>query len=275
MRHSLAVFLLLTLTACSLFDPLPTGTADGNGMGKSQPAEEIYAEAKEKLDEGSYSEAIKLYEGLQSRYPYGRYAQQAMLEMAYAYYRQGEPDPAVATADRFIKQFPNNPHVDYAYYVKGLANFNGEISLLSSIGGQDPSERDPQAPQEAFNAFKELVTRFPNSKYTPDAKLRMQYLINALAKHELFIAEYYLRRGAHIAALNRAQGIIKQYPNSPSTRDALNIMVLAYDAMGMNDLRDDAKRVLLKNGGTPIATGSDTTPLVGTRTEKSWWQFWK
>lgn len=241
-------------------------------MGKSRPAEEIYTEAKEKLDEGSYDAAIKLYENLQSRYPYGRYAQQSMLEMAYCYYRQGEPDPAIATADRFIKQFPNNPHVDYAHYVKGLANFSGELSLLSSVGGQDPTERDPQAPQESFNAFKELVTRFPNSKYTPDAKLRMQYLINAMAKHELHIAEYYLRRGAHIAAANRAQGIIKQYPNSTSTHGALEIMVQSYDAMGMTDLRDDAKRVLAKNTASAPAAGH---AAAGGAVPKSWWQFWR
>jgi outer membrane protein assembly factor BamD len=193
--------------------------------------------------------------------------------MAYAYYRQHEPEPAIGTADRFIKQFPNNPHVDYAYYVKGLATFNGEIGLLSSFGGQDPTERDPQGPQESFNAFKELVTRFPNSQYAPDARLRMQYLVNALAKHELIIAEYYLRRGAHIAAANRAQGIIKQYPNSTSTRDALVIMVQAYDAMGMNDLRDDTRRVLAKNGGPSAAAGSETAVIGGS--PKSWWQFWK
>lgn len=264
MRHSLAVFLLLTLTACSLLEPLP----DGNTPTKALAAEEIYAAAKEKFNEGSYDAAIKLYESLQSRYPYGRYAQQSMLEMAYAYYRQDEPDPAISTADRFIKQFPNNPHVDYAYYVKGLANFNGEISVLNSIAGQDPTERDPQAAQDSFNAFRELVVRFPNSKYTPDARLRMQYLVNALARHELHVADYYLRRGAYIAAVNRAQGIIKQYPHSPSTREALKIMAQAYDAMGMTDLRDDAQRVLAANNDTP-------TPIADARTEKRWWQFWK
>ncbi len=247
-----------------MFSPLP----DGSATTKAQSAEEIYAEAKEQFNDGSYDAAIKLYETLQSRYPYGRYAQQAMLEMAYAYYRQGEPDPAIATADRFIKQFPNNPHVDYAYYVKGLANFNGEITVLGSIAGQDPSERDPQSAQDSFNAFKELATRFPSSKYTADAKLRMQYLVNALARHELHVAQYYLRRGAHIAAVNRAQGILKQYPNSPSTREALGIMVQAYDAMGMTDLRDDAQRVLTKNNGASI-------PVADVRTEKRWWQFWK
>jgi outer membrane protein assembly factor BamD len=127
MRHSLAVFLLLTLTACGILSPLPTGdTADTS---KNLSAEELYRQAKTELDDGSYNTAIKLYETLQSRYPYGKYAQQSMLEMAYAYYRQSEPDPAIATADRFIKQFPNNAHVDYAYYVKGLATFNGELSF--------------------------------------------------------------------------------------------------------------------------------------------------
>ncbi|MDO8207422.1 MAG: outer membrane protein assembly factor BamD [Gallionella sp.] len=268
MRHILAVFLLLTLTACSMFSPLPTG--DASDSTKNLSAEELYHQAKTELDDGSFGAAIKLYETLQSRYPYGKYAQQSMLEMAYAYYRQGEPDPAMSTADRFIKQFPNNQHVDYAYYVKGLATFNGELSMLSSIAGQDPSERDPQAAQDSFNAFKELVTRFPNSKYTPDARLRLQYLTNALARHELHVAAYYLRRGAYIAAVNRSQGILKQYPNSPSTHEALQIMVDAYDAMGMTELRDDAKRVLANNAASlPGGSVYDGKPA------KSWWQFWK
>jgi len=264
MRHILAVFLLFTLTACSLFTPLP----DGSESTVQIPAEDLYRQAKADLDDGDFKDAIKLYETLQSRYPYGRYAQQSMLEMAYAYYRTGEPDPAIAAADRFIKQFPNNPHVDYAYYVKGLANFNGEIGVLASISGQDPTERDPQGLQSAFNAFNDLLTRFPDSKYSQDARVRLKYLSNALAKHDLHIAEYYLRRGAHIAAVNRAQGILTSYPNSPSTRDALQIMVAAYDAMGMTELRDDAQRVLTSN---PAADGVKQLELEKT----TWWQFWK
>ncbi|MCX7194278.1 MAG: outer membrane protein assembly factor BamD [Proteobacteria bacterium] len=252
-----------------MFTPLPTG--DASDISKNLSAEELYHQAKTELDSGSYATAIKLYETLQSRYPYGKYAQQSMLEMAYAYYRQAEPDPAISTADRFIKQFPNNTHVDYAYYVKGLATFNGEISVLSSISAQDPSERDPQAAQDSFNAFKELVTRFPDSKYAPDSRLRMQYLSNTLAKHELHVASYYLRRGAYIAATNRAQGILKTYPNSPSSREALQIMVDAYDAMGLTELRDGAKRVLAANGGmTP-----QEAALINGKANKAWWQFWK
>lgn len=264
MRHSLAVFLLLTLTACSILDPLPTG--DAPDAAKHLSAEELYHQAKSELDEGNYTASIKLYETLQSHYPYGQYAQQSMLEMAYAYYRTSEPDPAIATADRFIKQFPNNPHVDYAYYVKGLATFNGELSILSSFSGQDMSERDPEAAQNSFDAFKELVTRFPNSKYTPDSRIRMQYLVNELARHELHVANYYLRRGAYIAAANRAEGIIKQYPYSPSTRDALEIMVQSYDAMGLTKLRDDTKLVLAKNS---------TAAVSAEKPAPAWWQFWK
>ncbi len=268
MRHSLTVFLLLTLAACSIFEPLPDGSAPARQM----PVEEIYGQAKEELNDGNYSAAVTLYETLQSRYPYGRYAQQALLEVAYAHYRQGEAELAVSAAERFIKQYPNNPHVDYAYYVKGLANFNGEISILGSLGEQDPTERDPKAAQDSFAAFKDLVTRFPNSKYTSDSRLRMQYLVNALAKYELHVARYYLRRGAYIAAVNRAQGVLTQYPNSPSTRDALEIMVQAYDAMGMADLRDDAQRVLAKNSNAPAGN----EPAGGNNPAgKSWWQFWK
>ncbi|MCK9201816.1 MAG: outer membrane protein assembly factor BamD [Gallionella sp.] len=265
MRHSLAVILLLTLTACSLLEPLPDGTNQPTLLS----AAELYDQAKTELNDGNYSTAVTLYEKLQSRYPYGRYAQQALLEAAYANYRQGESAAAISAADRFIKQYPNHPHIDYAYYVKGLANFGGEISLLKSLGGQDPTERDPKAAQDAFAAFKDLVTRFPNSKYTPDSRLRMQYLVNALAKYEVHVASYYLRRGAHIAAVNRAQGVLTQYPNSPSTRDALEVMVQGYDAMGMTDLRDDAKRVLTKN--TSAAEAVSGEPITG----KSWWQFWK
>lgn len=268
MRHSLALFLLLTLTACGLFS-LP----DEKGSAKSVPVEQLYADAKEELDNNNYEKAVKSFEALQSRYPYGRYAQQAQLETAYAYFKQKEPESALAAADRFIKQYPNNPHVDYAYYLKGLINFNEDLGLLGSIVKQDLSERDPNAAREAFDAFKELVTRFPDSKYAPDSRLRMQYLINALARYEIHVAGFYLKRGAYVAAANRAKGVLTDYAQTPATRDALQIMVQAYDAMGMKDLRDDAQRVLDKN----VARDGVTAPAVkpSPENEKSWWQFWK
>lgn len=269
MRHSLALFLLLTLTACNFFSPLPTG---GEAT-VSRPVEEMYADAMSEMDDGNYQEAVKGFEALQSHYPYGRYAQQAQLEIAYAYFKQKEPDPALSAIDRFIKQYPNNPHVDYAYYLKGLINFNEDLGLLGSIVQPDLSDRDPQAAREAFDAFKELVTRFPDSKYADDSRLRMQYLINTLARHEIHVADYYLRKGAYVAAVNRAKDVLTSYPQTPSTRDALGIMVKAYDAMGLNKLRDDAQRVLDMNaekGNRTVAAEPSSS-----QSKKSWWQFWK
>ena len=237
MRHSLAVFLLLTLIACS---SVPEDE-------DKKSAEEMYNDAKVLLVGESYETAIKGFESLQSRYPYGRYAQQAQLEIAYAYYKQNDPISAISAADRFIKQYPNNPHVDYAYYLKGLANFNADIGMFGRTFGQDPTERDPIAAQESFNAFKDLVARFPGSKYAPDSKVRMQYLINAIAKYDIHVASYYLRRGAHIAAVNRAKDVLTLFPNSTSTQEALKIMAQGYDALGMAELRDDTQRILEMN----------------------------
>ena len=244
MRYSLAVFLLLTLTACS-------SVPEDDSAGKS--AEEMFNGAKSALNDERYETAIKEFESLQSRYPYGRYAQQAQLEIAYAHYRQDEPVPAIAAADRFIKQYPNNPHVDYAYYLKALANFNADIGMFGATFGQDPTERDPKAAQDSFDAFKELVARFPDSKYAPDSRVRMQYLVNALARYDVHVADYYLRRGAHIAAVNRAKDILTRFPNSTSSREALQILVQGYDAMGLNELRDDARRVRDTNFPPPGA----------------------
>jgi outer membrane protein assembly factor BamD len=266
MRHSLALILLLTLTACGIFSP-----SEENGDTKAEPVEKLYADAKEEIDNGNFEKAVKSFESLQSKYPYGRYAQQAQLETAYAYYKQKEAESALSAADRFIKQYPNNLHVDYAYYLKGLINFNEDLGILGGITNQDLAERDPNAARDAFNAFKELVTRFPNSKYSPDARLRMQYLVNALARYEIHVANYYVRRGAYVAAANRAKGVLTDYAQTPSTHDALLVMVQAYDALGMKDLRDDAQRVLDKN------VPQDTLKALANKpaSKKLWWEFWK
>jgi len=264
MRHSLALILLLTLTACGLFPSSP----DEKSGTKATPAKEIYAEAMEQMDVGTYEAAVKTFEKLQSLYPYGRYAQQAQLEMAYAYYKQKEPESALAAADRFIKQYPNNPHVDYAYYLKGLINFNEDLGLLGEVVKQDLSDRDPSTSRDAFAAFKELVTRFPNSQYAPDSRLRMQYLINTLANYEIHVASYYLRRGAYVAAVNRAKNVLDDYPKTPAMLDALQIMVRAYDAMGMKDLRDDTQRVLDKNTAkSGVISNAKPSPA----NDKPWW----
>ncbi len=214
----------------------------------------MYQVAKQKLDKNDFESAVKQLESLQSRYPYGRYAQQAQLDLAYAYYRQDDPESAISAADTFIKQYPNNAHVDYAYYVKGLANFNPDIGALSLKFKQDPTERDPQAEHDSFDAFKDLVTRFPSSKYAPDARLRMQYLLDSLAKYEIHVARYYLRRGAEVAAVNRAREVLTEYPDSPSVKDALQMLVQGYGVLGLNKLRDDAQRVLNMNFPQAAAT---------------------
>src|SRR5262245_491102 len=238
-RYSLALLFGVLVAACGL---LPD--ADET---KGWSAQRLYKEAKSALDDRRYEEAVKYYQKLESRYPYGRFAQQAQLEMAYAYYKDSEPVQAVAAADRFIKLHPNHPNVDYAYYLKGLANFNDDLGVMGHVSGQDMSERDPKAARDAFDAFKELATRYPESRYAQDSVLRMNYLLNALAAHEIHVARYYMRRGAYVAAANRAQFALKSYPQAPANEEGLVILVRAYDALGMNGLRDDAERVLKRN----------------------------
>ena len=185
-----------------------------------------------------------MLETLQARYPYGRYAQQALMGIAYANYKLNEPEAALSAADRFIKQFPNSANLDYIYYLKGRVNFNDNAGFFSKLSGQDPAERDPQTLRDSFDSFRELVSRFPDSEYAEDAKIRMQFLVNTLARSEVAIASYYLRRNAYIAAVSRANNVLKEFPQTSQTRDALQIMVQAYNALGQNDLRDDAQRVL-------------------------------
>ena len=249
------------LGACGL---LPGDVDETRGWSAAR----LYSEARQALDGRDYERAVKLYEKLEARFPYGRYAQQAQIEIAYAYYKDGEIDSAVAAADRFIKLHPNHPNVDYMYYLKGLANFNDDLGILGFIGGQDLSERDPRAARAAFDAFKDLVQRFPESRYTPDAIQRMNYLVNALAAHEVHVARYYLTRGAYVAAANRVQYALKTYPQAPANEEGLLIMVKAYDALGMQDLRNDAERVMLKNF-------PDSKYLKGNvGRDAPWWQIW-
>ena len=231
-------------------------------------AQKLYSEAKSLMNEGSYEKAIKLFETLESRYPFGRYAQQAQLEVAYAYFKSNEPAAALAACDRFIKLHPNHPNVDYAYYLKGLVLFNEDLGLFGSVSGQDLTERDPKSARESFDALKDLVRRFPDSRYAVDATARMNYLVNALASHEVHVARYYLKRGAYVAAANRAQNAVKDFPNAPAVEEALFIMVKAYDAMGMTDLRDDAERVMRRNfpRSEYFARGLDKP--------QPWWKLW-
>lgn len=235
----------------------------------SWSASKLYTEAKTAMDEGGYERAIKYYEKLEARFPYGRYAQQAQLEVAYAYYRQFEAASAIAACDRFIRLHPNHPSVDYALYLKGLVNFNEDAGFLGALGSQDLAERDPKSAKEAFDAFKELLTRFPESKYATDARQRMNYLVNALASHEVFVADYYVRRGAYVAAINRAQACLKTYPGAPAGERALAVLAHAYDKLGITELRDDTTRILKKNfPNSPYLAGAYETYST------PWWRLW-
>ncbi|HXF45647.1 MAG TPA: outer membrane protein assembly factor BamD [Burkholderiaceae bacterium] len=222
------------------------GTLDADPTAKWSP-ERLYAEAKDEMTIANWKRARELLEKLEARYPFGRYAQQAQIEIAYTYYKEGESAQAVAAADRFLKLHPNHAHADYVHYLKGLALFNDDLGLFGRRFGRDPSSRDPKAMRDAFDAFKELVIRFPNSRYAEEATARMNYLVNALAQSEVNVARYYLARGAYLAAVQRAQAALRDYAGAPASEEALAILVRAYGALGLTDLRNDAERVLLKN----------------------------
>jgi len=225
-------------SGCSIFGGKEYDQTEGWSASK------LYAEAASEMDSGNYKQAIELYEKLESRYPFGRYAMQAQLDVAYANYRAEEPDAAIAAADRFIKLYPQNPYVDYAYYLKGIVNYNRSVGFLDRYVPTDPSQRDPGAALDAFVDFSELVKRFPNSKYAADAQQRMVYLRNNLARNEVNVARYYMKRQAYLAAANRANYVIERFQRTSAVEDALEILVDAYKALGEEKLAADAQRVL-------------------------------
>jgi outer membrane protein assembly factor BamD len=258
--NSLIFILLLGLSACGI---LPEKIDETKGWSAAQ----LYNASKEDLSNGNYENAIKKLEKLEARYPFGTYAQQAQIDIPYIYYKQGNQAEALAAIERFIKLHPNHENLDYIYYLRGLVNFNDRISLFQSIAKQDMTERDPKAAREAFDAFKALVTRFPNSKYTPDALLRMKYLVNTMAQYDLHVAKYYYRRGAYLASANRAQSAIKEYPDAPAIEEALFVLYKSYDKMGLMTLRDDTKRIFDQNYPDSAFTHVN-------KEGKAWWKLW-
>ncbi|HSR63281.1 MAG TPA: outer membrane protein assembly factor BamD [Gammaproteobacteria bacterium] len=239
-RLIITLSMLLLLGGCSYFGDKEDATA-------SWSAERLYSEAKGQLDAGNYTTAVEYYEKLESRFPFGVYGQQALLDLAYAYYKTDETDLAISSAERFIKLYPQNDHVDYAYYLKGLANFNRGKGFIERFLPVDSSQRDPSSALVAFNDFSELLRLFPDSLYAEDTEKRMIYLRNLLADHEMEVARYYMRRGAFLAAANRARYVVEKYPRTPSIPDALALMAKAYKVMEMEKLSADALRVLERN----------------------------
>ena len=229
----------------------------------------IYAEARDEVAAGSYDKAIPLFEKLEGRAAGTPLAQQAQLEKAYAHFKSGEPAQAIAALDRFMKLHPASPALDYALYLKGLVNFNDELGFFSFLARQDLSERDQKAAKESFESFKELVARFPDSRYATDAKARMTYIVNSLAQYEVHVARYYFQRGAYVAAISRAQNALADYQNVPALEEALFILVRSYDALGLEQLRDDAKRVLAAN-----YPGSEYLTRGFRSAQGPWWRIW-
>lgn len=261
-QRMLAVLVLCTVTlaSCGWLPEVKDETADWT-------ADRLYRSAHDAMLEGNYTRSVKLFETLEARFPYGRYAQQAILEGAYANYRAGETASASAACDRFIRLYPNSPNVDYAYYLKGLVYFREDQGLLGYVYELDLSERDPKSMKESFAAFKELSEKFPQSRYADDARQRMRYLTNALAMFEVHVARYYYNRGAYLAAANRAQAALVNYPRTPANEDALDVMTRSYDRLGMKQLSEDSKRIMQK-------TFPESPYLTGKGPARPWWKFW-
>ncbi len=281
-RTVLAAFAVVLLVAsCGLLPEVREETADWS-------ADRLYQTAHSAMLEGNYIRAGKLFEQLEARFPYGRYAQQAILEIAFSNWRGGEQAAAVAACDRFIRTYPNHPNVDYAYYLKGLVHFREDQGLIGYVYELDLSERDPKEMRASFAAFKELVARFPDSQYFQDSVSRMRYLTNAMSTYEVKVANYYYNRGAFVAAADRAQGSLVNFPQTPANEQALDILRNSYRRLGLIQLADDSERILAKTfpqskyvlgdtsvpwwkfwGSTPaeiaIEPGEQTTP---------WWKFW-
>ena len=260
------VWMAIGLSCTILF----TGCADSSyDPTKDWSVDKLYNEAKDEMAAGGYDKAIGLYEKLEGRAAGTPLAQQAQLDKAWAQYKTNEPVQAVATLDRFIKLHPASPALDYALYLKGLVTFNENLGLFSSWAEQDLAERDPKQAKESFEAFRELVLRFPNSKYAEDGRLRMAFIKNSLARSDVHVARFYFQRGAYVAAINRAQATVQEYRDVPAVEEALFIMVQSYDRLGLKQLRDDTQRVL-------ETTYPNTPYLYPERaaTKKSWWKLW-
>jgi outer membrane protein assembly factor BamD len=248
---------------------LLSGCAQNSDATSGWSVDKLYQEAKDELAAGGYDKAIVYYEKLEGRAAGTPIAQQAQLDKAWAQYKTNEPIQAVATLDRFIKLHPASPALDYALYLKGVVNFNDNLGLFSTLAQQDLAERDPKQAKESFEAFRELTLRFPQSKYAEDARLRMAYIKNSLARSEVYVAKYYFDRGGYVAAINRAQAAVQEFRDVPAVEEALFILVQSYDKLGLVQLRDDTRRVL-------EATYPNSVFLYPERavTQKSWWKFW-
>jgi outer membrane protein assembly factor BamD len=258
-KACLSAFICLGLAACASVSDDKSANWSPN---------KIYEEAKSEANDGAYDKAIPLYEKLEGRAAGTPLAQQAQLDKAYAQFKNGDQAQAIATIDRFLKLHPASPALDYALYLKGTVNFSDNLGFFGSYTRQDLSERDQKAAKESFEAYKELAAKFPDSKYTSDAKQRMTYIVNSLASYEVHVAKYYFSRGAYVAAINRAQIAITDYRDVPALEEAMFIVYKSYEALDIAQLRDDAKRILETSfPKSEFLSGNKSTT-------RSWWKLW-
>jgi outer membrane protein assembly factor BamD len=255
-----AVMVALTLTACA---------TDPKEADRSKSAAKLYEEARDEASAGAYDRAAKLYERLEGVAAGTLLAQQAQLERAYVLHKQGEMAQSLSTIERFLKLHPTSPAADYAYYLQGVVNFNDDLGLFGKMTKLDLSERDQQASRDAYQSFKQVIERFPESRYVPDARQRMIYIVNTLASYEVHVARYYFQRGAYVAAANRAQQAVQDFRDVPAVEEALALMAASYDKLGLPQLRDDTRRVLKRN--YPRSAWVDTD--YGTRNKDFWRVF--
>ena len=267
MTFSIALRRFVTLLApISLAALLAACGATQAEKDSATPVEKLYAEAMDDVDSANYDRAIKALDRIEGKAAGSILAQQAQLELGYLYWKTADKVQALATIDRFIKLHPSSPALDYALYLRGVVNFNDDLGFLSSFTGQNLAERDQAAARESYQSFKQLSEQFPDSKYTPDARVRMDFTVNMLAEYEVRVAAYYMRRAAYVAAANRAKESVLEFPQTASTPEGLSIMVAAYDKLGLTQLRDDAQRVIDKNfPGSVFAEGGP---------KKVWWHLW-
>jgi outer membrane protein assembly factor BamD len=256
--------LVLALAGCSIFsrdrkgDPLDT-----------MPVEQLYDRGVNALDSGNFDMAARTFQRLVARFPFGPYTEQSQLNLAYAQFKDDKPEDAYSTINRFIKTYPTHRHVDYAYYLRGLINFDRSGGFLERHVGLDMATRDQSNVRQSFDDFGALVNRYPQSRYAPDARQRMVHLRNMMARSDLGIALYYLKRGAYVAASNRAKDIIETYPQSPQAGDALAVMMLSYAQLGQEKLSGDARRVLELNYPQHPALKGDDWPDY----RSNWWKL--
>lgn len=250
-----------------------SGCAGGDGQKDDTDIwseSKLYSEANAKMNDADFAKCGKYFDKLEGRFPFGPYSQQAQINAAYCYWKAQEQAQALVAIDRFIKLHQGSPNLDYGYYLKGLISFNDDLGWLGKFTGQDLSERDPKAAKEAFESFKVVAERFPNSKYAPDALDRMRYIVNALAEADVIVARFYFQRGAYLAAANRAQLVIRDYDRAPAVEEALYLLTKSYEKLGMADLSNDAARVFKLNfpDSQMLLTGQRV------KKERRWWQIW-